>query len=136
MKRVRDVDELAGGWVSLFSTLFTTLPLSFSLPVYLHKGSRGLTFTSARVLVSSTNRWPRLATHRRRGPRKCVLCAQVPALAVQPPHVCHRQRDSALSVGSHMPQDMGVSEAPPHLGGPFPLCDTRHVRKPLSKKWR
>ena len=44
----------------------------------------------------------------------CVIRALVPTVAVQP-HVCHR-RDWAVSMGSHMQQDMGISLAPPHLG--------------------
>ena len=64
----------------------------------------------------------------------CVSRARTPILAVQPPHVCHRQRDWAVSIGSHMQQDMGISSAPPHLGAAFPLFDAVHVRKPRSKK--
>ena len=33
-----------------------------------------------------------------------------------------------------MQQDMGISQAPPHLGAPFPLFEVVHVRKPRSKK--
>ena len=64
----------------------------------------------------------------------CVSQALVPTLADSPPHVCHRQRDGAVSIDSHMQQDMGISSAPPHLGTPFPLFDTVHVRKPRTTK--
>ena len=46
-------------------------------------------------------------------------------LAVRPPHVCRRQRDEAVSVGSHMQQDMGISNAPPHPGVPIPLFERK-----------
>ena len=45
---------------------------------------------------------------------KCAARALVPTLAVYPWHVCHRQRHWAVSTGSHMHQDMGISMAPPH----------------------
>ena len=69
------------------------------------------------------------------GTTLCVSRALMPTLAVQPPHVCHRQRDWAVSIGSHMQQDMDISKAPPHLGAPLPLfffCV--HVWEPRSKK--
>ena len=49
----------------------------------------------------------------------------MPTLAVQPPHVWHRQRDWAVSTGSHMQQDMDISQALPHLGAPIPLFEYR-----------
>ena len=64
----------------------------------------------------------------------CVVRALVPTLAVLPPHVCHRQRDWAVSIGSHMQQDMGVTSTPPHLDSPFPLFDAVRVRKRRSEK--
>ena len=39
-------------------------------------------------------------------------------------------RDWAVSVGSHMQQDMGISQAPPHPEAPFPWFDAVHFRKP------
>ena len=57
----------------------------------------------------------------------------MPTLAVQPPHVCHHQRDWAVSIGSHMQQDMGISQAPPHPGAPFPF-DIVQVRKTMIPK--
>ena len=55
------------------------------------------------------------------GTTLCVSRALMPTLAVQPPHVCHRQRDWAVSIGLHMQQDMDISKASPHLGAPLPL---------------
>ena len=43
-------------------------------------------------------------------------------------------RDWAVSVGSHMQQDMGISQAPPHPRAPFPWFDAVHFRKPRSPK--
>ena len=63
-----------------------------------------------------------------------VVRAPTPTLAVRPPHVRHRHRDRAVSRGSHMQQDMDISQAPPHLGAPFLLFDAVHVRKPRSNK--
>ena len=40
----------------------------------------------------------------------CVVRALTPPLAAQPPHVCHRQRDWAISIGSRMQQDTGNSQ--------------------------
>ena len=64
----------------------------------------------------------------------CVIRALVPTVAVQPPHVCHRQKDWAVSMGSHMQQVMGMSWAPPHLGAPFLLLQTVHVKKVTIQK--
>ena len=65
---------------------------------------------------------------------KCVSRALVPTLAVYPPHVCHRQRDRAVSMGSHMQQDMGISSAPPHLSAPIPMVEHRSLQKTTIKK--
>ena len=87
--------------------------------LFAHKGSGSHIHFCPRP-CSSTCRWARLATHRHWGPL-CVSRALVPTLAVQPPHVCHRQRDWAVSIGSHMQQDVDISPAPPQLGAPLPL---------------
>ena len=39
---------------------------------------------------------------------KCAVRALHAHLGVYPPHVCHRQRDWAVSIGSYMQQDMGI----------------------------
>ena len=69
--------------LSLFSSLSQLFHnslsffLSFSLPVRCARGW-GLTFTFARVLVSSTCRWARLATHRHKVPHQmCIPCSRV-----------------------------------------------------------
>ena len=84
--------------------------LSFSFFLFLFacrfaKG-RGLTFTVARVLVRAhvdglSSQPSDAEDHTLRAAR-----ALVPPLALVPPQVCHRQRDWAVSVGSHMQQDM------------------------------
>ena len=42
------------------------------------------------------------------GTTLCVSRALMPTLAVKPPHVCHRHKDWAVSMGSHMQQDMDI----------------------------
>ena len=65
------------------------------------------------------------------GTTLCVSRVLMPTLAVQPQHVCHRQRDWAVSMGSYMQQDMDISEAPPCQGAPIPLLEYRslHIHK-------
>ena len=53
--------------------------------------------------------------------------ALVPTLVVSLPHVCLRKRDRTVSIGSHMQQNMDISQAPPHRGTPFPLLETVHI---------
>ena len=58
--------------------------------------SLGLTFTLARVRVSSTYRWTKLATHRHKGPHLvCAHFGRVPNACASSP------RDCAVSIGSH-----------------------------------
>ena len=45
-------------------------------------------------------------------------------------------REWAVSVGSHLQQDVDNSKAPPHPGALLPLFDPVHHRKPRYKKWR
>ena len=71
------------------------------------------------------------ATHRHKEP---PVRALVPTLAVWPPHVCCRQRDWAVSIGSHMQQDMGISLAPPHLGALIPTFEHRSLQKSTIQK--
>ena len=64
----------------------------------------------------------------------CASRALMPTLAVQPPHVCHRQRDWAASIGSHMQQDIDIAKAPPHLGAPIPVSERRSRLKTTIQK--
>ena len=89
-----------------------------------------LTFTSARDLVRALVDGPGSQPTDIWNHTQCAARALTP----RPPHVCHRQKDWAVSVGSHMQQDMDFSWAPPHLGAPIPLFEYRHVRKPRPKK--
>ena len=96
---------------------------------------QGLTLTSARVLGLSTFRWASLPTHRYIRPHNaCAVRALMPILALHPPHVCHRQRQWAVSIGSHMQQDIDISEAPPHPGAPIPLFEYRSLLRTTIQK--
>ena len=77
---------------------------------------RGLTFTSARVHVSSTHRWPRLAAPPHIGPhqRRVVQCPD--------------GATSMCATGSHMQQDMDICETLPHLSDVSPLLEHVHKR--------
>ena len=72
---------------------------------------------------SSTYPWARLATHRHWGPLCVYTVLSWPTMAALTPHVCHRQRNWAVSIGSHMQQDIDISKAPPHLGAPVALFE-------------
>ena len=93
----------------------------------------GLTFIFAHILVRALVGGPGSQPTDTVDNTQSVVRALTPTLAVQQPHVCHRQRDGTVSIGSHM-QHMEISEALPHLGAPFPLFHAVHVRKPRSKK--
>ena len=77
---------------------------------------RGLTLTSARVLDRAHVDGPSFPPTDAVDRTSCVSRALMPTSAAQPPHVCHRQGDGAVSIGSHMQQDMDISEVPTHLG--------------------
>ena len=120
----------------LFLPLSPILVHSVSLPER-YAGGRGLTFTLAASWCRARVDRARLTTHRRRGQHTvCIPCSRahfgrLTTACVSPPG------DGAVSIGSHMQQDMGNSEAPPHQGAPFPCLNTVHVRKPRStKNWR
>ena len=100
------------------------------------QGCQCFTLTSARVLALSTYRWASLPTHRHVRPttQHSAVRALIPSLALLPPHVCHRQRDWAVSIGSHMQQDMDISKAPPRLGAPIPLFEYRSRLKTTIQK--
>ena len=91
-----------------------TLP-SFGL-FFVCKGSESSVHVCPRP-CSSTDRWAKLSTHRHNkdNPHRSP-CSHAP-VAMLPPHVCHRQRDCAVSVHSHMQQDMGT-QVLPNLGAP------------------
>ena len=94
------------GLASLWS-LF--LSLSLSLCLYAAQGVGGLTFAFALVLVSSTCRWARLATHRHEEPHfVCIPCSR--AHFCRGPTACGSSPKTwAVSKGSHMQQDMDMS---------------------------
>ena len=99
-----------------------------------HKGSGSYVHFCPRPCLSAI-RWAMLATHRHIGPHSvCIPRARTPTLAVQP-HMCHRQRE-AVSSGSHMQQDMGISLAPPHLGAPFNCLTPCTLENHDPKNWR
>ena len=119
------------GWLLCFDTSFVRAFLALE-PVSFNTRGRGLTFTAARVPVQAHVDGPGSQHTGAEDHTSCVSRALVPTFAVLPPHVCRRQKIRAVSVGSHMQQDMG--QAPPHLGASFPLFDTAHVKKPRAKK--
>ena len=54
----------------------------------------------------------------------CAVRSLTSTLAVSLPHVCHRLEMGALSVASHMQEDVDIPEAPRRLSAPFPLLET------------
>ena len=100
-------------------------PFSFSQGV---RGSLSLVPTSLfeHLSMGQASNPPTQRTRTVRGP-----CSH-PPLAALPPHVCHRQRDRAASIGSHTRQDMGISLAPPHLGRALCWTSSRTISLPLK----
>ena len=97
----------------------------------LSQRGRGLTFVFAHIFVRAHVYGPGSQPTDALDHTSCVSRALMPTLAVQPPHVCHRQRDWAVSMSSHMQQDMDISKAPPALRS---FClNAVHVRKPRSQ---
>ena len=80
--------------------------LVLSLPCCLFTKCRGLTFTSARVLVRAPIDGPGSQPIDVQDRTLRVVRALMPTLAAQPPHVCHGQKDWAVSTSSHMLQDV------------------------------
>ena len=70
---------------------------------------RGLTFTFARVLVRAHVDGPSSQPSDAEDHTLRAARALVPPLALLPPQACHRQRAWAVSVGSHIQQDMDIS---------------------------
>ena len=83
-----------------------------------------LTFTSARVLVRALVDGPGLQPTDIGNHTQCAARALTPTLSLRPPHVCHRQKDWAVS----------ISWAPPHLGAPIPLLEYRSRLKTTIQK--
>ena len=94
----------------------TNLGWQSCVSLFTFTSGRGLTFTSARVLVRAHVDGPGFPPTDTLDNTLCAIRALVPTLAVQLPHVCHRQRDWAESIGSHMQHDMNISNTPPHQG--------------------
>ena len=128
----------------LLSSLLLSLPffLSFfpfafflSLPVRCTRG-RSLTFTLARVLVTSTNRWARLATHPHQGEynTSCVVRARMTTLAAQPHHVCHRRETRLTPLARSCSRTPVFLKAPPHLGAPIQLFEDHSRQKTTIQK--
>ena len=105
--------------LSHFCTLFAILSISFPLPVHFHKGSRSHVYFCPR-LCSITYRWaedtpPTDAEDK----TLCVARALMPLLGLVATACMSSPRDWAVSVGSHMQQDVEMSLAPPHPVAPF-----------------
>ena len=100
-------------------------------PVCSYARGRGLKFTSAHVLVRAPVDGPGSQPIDIRDYTSSVSRALMPTLVVQPPHVCHRQRDWAVFIGSHMQQDIDIAKAPPALRS---LCLNRSRQKTTIPK--
>ena len=106
-------------------------------PVHTHKGSGSSVDFRPRP-CPGTYRWARLATHRHGGPRSVSIPYSHAHFGRFTTACVSSPRDWAVSIGSHMQQDMGVSIAPPHLVAPIPLFEHRSRLKTtiLQKNWR
>ena len=111
--------------VFLFFLLSFFLSPSFSLPVRCARGW-GLTFTIARVLVSSTYRWARLATHRHQGTQHSVCSPCSRAHFGRVPHrMCViAERLGCLHWLAHaarhtIPEEMSTGESRKLISKPF-----------------
>ena len=103
------------------------------MPVDFHKGSGSYVHSCPRPRSEHMSMGQ--ASHPpTRGTTPCVWSVLSCPLWPCNHRTCHRLRDGAVSIGSHMQQGMEISLVPPHLGAPFPLFDTVQVRKPRSKK--
>ena len=80
--------------------------LVLSLSCCLFTEGRGLTFTSARVLVRAPIDGPGSQPIDVQDRTLRVVRALMPSFAAQPSHVCHGQKDWAISTSSHMLQDV------------------------------
>ena len=121
--------------LSLSLSPFLSLSLSFlSLSLYVAQGVGVSRSRLPASLCRAPFDGPGLQPTEVRGHTKCVARALVPTLAAKRPHVCHRQRDLAVSIGLHMQQDMDISKPPPHLVAPIPLfeCFSR-LRSTIQK---
>ena len=118
---------------SFFFFLFSVSP-SLTLPVDIHKGVGGLTFIFARVLVGALVGGPGSQPTDTVDHTHSVVRALTPTLGVQPPYVCHRQRDGAVSIGSHMQQDIDNSKAPPTSRRSVPFVSHRSRQKSTFEK--
>ena len=109
-------------WMAVLLSLFT------------FTRGRGLTLTSARVLVRAHVDASGFPPPRHSGPHSaCNPCSRAHFGHVTA--ACHRQRDWALSKGSHMQQEMDIFLRRLHiLGAPPPSSITVHLRKPRHKK--
>ena len=107
-----------------FFVFFAVIP-SLALRLFVASGVE-----VSRSLVPSTCRWAKHATDGHNGPHD--VCRPCPnARLGHGAAECHRQRDWAVSIGSHT-QDIDLSKAPPHPRAPIRLVDTVRVLKTRS----
>ena len=64
----------------------------------------------------------------------CVIRALVPTFGRATTACVSSPRDWAVSMGSHMQQDMGISQAPPHLGASVSFVSNRSRHKTTIQK--
>ena len=109
---VRAVCSVVLGFVVCYHGAFQNVSLSTHLDLssrlFTLTRCRGLTLTFARVLVRAHIDGPGSQPTDAVDHTSCVSRALMPTSAVQPPHVCHRQRDGAVSISSRMQQDMDI----------------------------
>ena len=111
---------------------FSFLSFPFSLPVRCTMG-RCLTLTFARVLVfEHLSTGPGLPSQRQGPHQVCCPCSRA-QLGCLNTECVSSPRDWAVSVGSHMQQKMGISEALPRLGAPIPLIEYRSRHTSIQK---
>ena len=93
---------------------------------------RGLTFTFARVLVRALTVWLSQQLLDIQDRCLCNLCSHAPSGRAATACVS-TPRDWAVSIGSHVRQDMDISTAPPRPSAPSPLLQIVHVRNRAPK---
>ena len=138
--------HICGPFVCIFMLMFMLMharnricirvSFSFSLPFHFHKGVGVLRSFSPTSLFEhlsvgqALNPPTQWTTHTECGP-----CSHAHFGWATTACVSSQKRRCNLHRLAHAARH-GYSQAPPHLGTPFPLFDTVHVRKPRSINWR
>ena len=102
-------------------------------PVRTHNGS-GSYFHFCPRPCSSTCPWAKLSTTDTRDHTNAWSVLSRSFGRVTTARVSSPKRLGAVSMGSHMQQEMDISQAPPHLGAPFALFEHRSRLKTTIQK--